>query len=61
MEKIKWHNEAEIMEIYNSKTASQKVKILEKAMEITGSKTHKIAVAMGYKYSDMYNESTWTK
>lgn len=64
MEKIEWPkhlSKEEIMDVYKKKTPAKKVKILEKAMEITGSKTHRIAVAMGYYYTDDYNEPTWVK
>jgi len=62
--KIVWpkhYNEKEIMGIYNKKTPEQKVKILEKSMEVKGAKVHKLAVAMGYYYTDDYDELTWVK
>jgi hypothetical protein len=57
----KHYTAEEIKKIYEAKTTKEKVKILEKALDIVGSKTHKIAKAMGYYYSDDYNESTWIK
>lgn len=62
--KVDWpkhYTEKEILAIYERKSPENKLKVLEKAMEVTGSKTHKIAVAMGYYYTDDYNESTWVK
>jgi hypothetical protein len=44
---------------YKKKTNKRKVEILEKALELSGERVHRIAVAMGYVYSDLYDEPTW--
>jgi len=57
----KHYTESEIFAIFKKKKEEQKLKILSKAMNMQGSKVHKIARSMGYVYSDMYNEPTWYK
>ena len=58
-------NEKEIIEKFNNKPDQLKLKIYEKALRLAvddgGSYVHCIARAMGYGYSDLYNESTWVK
>ena len=62
--KIKWpkhYNEKEILAIYEKKTPEQKVKILEKGLNVSGILVHKLAVGMGYYYTTDHDEPTWVK
>ena len=51
----------QIMAIYERKTVPDKLKIMERASRVSGTREHRIAVAMGYDYSGIYSECTWIK
>lgn len=65
--KIKKHyTKKEILEKFENKSDRLKLVIYEKALKLAvepvgGSYVHCIARAMGYGYSDDYDESTWVR